>query len=106
LPEDFCVAENLVKISSVIKEIDEQHQELNLILDISQLNATFPLTDIKVVILKNYNWNDTININSAPLLRDQRLYLDMPYQIVAEGEMNIVFSIQKIPVLSRNVLLK
>lgn len=78
-------AERLISITARIKKPDELHQELMLQIDLSELELINPLAEIKVVVLKNYNWNDQIQITSPPILRDNMLFLDMPYQIMAKG---------------------
>lgn len=81
----LCFAERLTEISAQIKLPDDVHQELMLQIDLSELELINPLAEIKIVVIKNYNWNDQIKINSPPLLRDEKLFLDMPYQILAQG---------------------
>jgi len=90
-PEDvvftkrFCIMENLVEIKSTINRTDDNNQELQLIVDLANLNLTNPLAEIKIVVLKNYDWYNSIPIKSSPLLRDNKLFLDLPWQIMSPG---------------------
>lgn len=81
----FCIAEKKSEISGRVKMPDDQNQELSLQIEIGQLGSTNPLSEIKIVILKNYSWHNAVKINTPPLLRDNFLFLDMPYQIIAQG---------------------
>ena len=81
----LCFAERLTEISAQIKHPDETNQEIMLQINLSELELINPLAEINVVVIKNYNWNDQIKISSPPLLRDNVLFLDMPYQIIAPG---------------------
>jgi hypothetical protein len=81
----FCIAERKTVITAQIKRPDESHQEILLTIDLNELELVNPLAEIKIAVIKNYNWNDLINISSPPLLRNNILYLDMPYQIYAKG---------------------
>lgn len=81
----LCVAENLVEINSRIVMPDEENQELQLEINLKNLELTNPLAEIKVVVLKNYDWNNPVKIKSAPILRNEKLFLDMPYQVSSPG---------------------
>ena len=81
----LCFAERLTSITARINKPDELHQEIMLQIDLSELELINPLAEIKVVVLKNYNWSDQVQITSPPILRDDMLFLDMPYQIMAKG---------------------
>jgi hypothetical protein len=81
----FCVNENLVEIKSKVKMPDDASQELELEIDLGNLNLVNPLAEIKIIVIKNYDWNNAIAIKSPPMLRDNRLYLDMPYQVISTG---------------------
>jgi hypothetical protein len=81
----FCVSENLVEINSRIIMPDEETHELQLEIDLKNLDLMNPLAEIKIVVIKNYDWNNQIKIKSAPLLREKKLCLDMPFQISAPG---------------------
>ncbi len=81
----LCFAERLTDVSARIKYPDDIHQEIMLQINLSELELINPLAEIRVVVIKNYNWNDPIRISSPPLLRDNVLFMDMPFQIVADG---------------------
>jgi hypothetical protein len=44
-----------------------------------------PLAEIKVVVIKNNDWNNKINLAFQPILRDNKLYIDLPYQLITGG---------------------
>jgi hypothetical protein len=81
----FCVNENLIEVQSKIFIPDEENQELQLVIDLGNLQLTNPLAEIRVVVLKNYDWNNQIAIKSVPMLRDNKLYFDAPFQIISPG---------------------
>jgi hypothetical protein len=81
----FCVAENKTEISGLIKMPNDHEQELNLKVDISQLGSRNPLSEVKFVVCKNYSWRNIVPIKIAPVLRGNFLYLDLPFQVIAEG---------------------
>lgn len=81
----LCFGERLTDISARIKYPNNIHQEIMLQINLNDLKLINPLAEIKIVIIKNYNWKDVVKISSPPLLRDNILFLDMPYQIVADG---------------------
>jgi hypothetical protein len=81
----FCVAENSSEITGQVRFSDDQNQEVSMKVDIGQLNSRNPLSEIKVIILKNYTWNNPVSILTAPLLRDHYIHLDMPFQVIAPG---------------------
>jgi hypothetical protein len=81
----FCINENLIEIKPKIYIPDEVNQEIQLEVDLGNLNLVNPLAEIKVVVLKNYDWNNPLEIKSSPMLRNNKLFYDLPYQILAQG---------------------
>ena len=81
----FAVARKTTDIIARVNRPDNENQELMLQIDLGKLRLTNPLEEVKIVILKNYDWNNLVNINSGPLLQDNWLHLDMPYQILSPG---------------------
>lgn len=81
----FCLAEKKAAINARVRLLDGENQEIMIEVNLENLNLTDPMEEIKVVIVKNYNWNQQVKINSPPILRNNILYFDLPYQIVAEG---------------------
>ena len=81
----FCVAEKIVAIRARFMRPDYENQEISLEVDLGNLKLRDPRNEIKVVIIKNYDWNNRVNISSPPMLRDNVLYFDLPSQIVAKG---------------------
>jgi hypothetical protein len=82
----FCIAEHLADISAIVKMPDKENQEINLTIGLGNLELQNPLNEIKVVIIRNYDWNSKVNITSSPLLQDNKLIFDLPYQISSPGE--------------------
>jgi len=104
LTRKFCIAENLVDISAVFKQPDKENQEINLEVNLANLQVQNPLNDIKVVILKNYDWNNKVDITSFALLQDNKLVFNMPYQIsLAGGNEFRYFDIKSIKFISERV---
>jgi hypothetical protein len=85
LTRRFCVSENSTSITGLVRRPDNASQELSLQIDIGELHSSNPLSEVKVVILKNYDWNNSVPILSPPLLRDNIMHLDMPYQVLTQG---------------------
>ena len=81
----FCIAEKIVAIRNRIRRPDYENQEISLEVDLSNLRLRDPRNEIKVVIIKNYDWDNRVTISSPPILRDNVLYFDLPYQIMAKG---------------------
>lgn len=81
----FCIAEKTVSINARFIYPDNQSQEIMLSIDLGELALDNPTDEIKVMILKNYDWNNRITINSPPMLRDNKLYFDLAGQIKANG---------------------
>jgi len=81
----FCVAENLIDINTKVYLPDDITQELQIQINLKNLHLTNPMAEVKVVIIKNYDWNNQVKIKSSPLLRDKTIYLDMPNQVASSG---------------------
>jgi hypothetical protein len=85
LTKRFCIAERKAEISAVFKQVDAENQEISLVINLGNLHLQNPLGEIKVIIVKNYDWNNTLTISSTPLLQDDKLVFDKPYQILSPG---------------------
>lgn len=85
LQRRFAIVDRRVEIMADIHRPDREHQELMMKIDLKNLRPTDPIEDIKVVIIKNYDWNNKVTIRSKPVLRDHVLHYDMPYQIITKG---------------------
>jgi hypothetical protein len=81
----FCIAERLADVKAYIKKPDDENQEIFLEIDLGNLDLSNPLAEIKVVVIKNYDWNNQIEIITSPFLRDNKLFFDMPFQIMSPG---------------------
>jgi len=81
----FCIAEKLVEIDAQVKRYHHENQELMISVDLGRLNLMNPLEEVKVVVLRNYDWYNQIPVNSPPYLRNNKLHFDLPGQIAAEG---------------------
>lgn len=81
----FSISESLVEINAKVNLPDEENQELQIEIDLKNLNLTNPLAETRIVVIKNYDWNNIVKIKSPPQLRDKKLYLDMPYQVSSPG---------------------
>jgi hypothetical protein len=104
LEKRFCINEKQVEIRAEVKRINDTEQELQIQVNLERLRVTNPLSEIKVRIVKNYNWNDQLISKSPPVLRDQVLYLDMPYQLVAEAGTEFRnFDIKSIKYISEHI---
>ncbi|MBN1599950.1 MAG: DUF5103 domain-containing protein [Bacteroidales bacterium] len=81
----FCAMKERVKISAEVKKPDLQGQELRVSVDLETLRLNNPLEEVKIVILKNYNWHDQLKIANKPVLRNSEIFVDMPYQVYTSG---------------------
>ncbi len=81
----FCIAEKSVTINAHVRRPDYENQELLVEVNLGDMKLIDPRDEIKVVVVKNYDWNNRVKINSPPLLRNNILYFDLPDQIEAEG---------------------
>jgi len=81
----FCIAEKKVEISARVRRPDYQNQELSIQIHLGDMKLMNPLEEIKLVILKNYDWNNKVEINSPPVLRENTLYIDLPFQIMTNS---------------------
>lgn len=81
----FCIAETKVEIKGRVKKPDQQDQELQIEIDLSDLDLMNPLGEIKIVVIKNNDWKNKLNMAYKPVLRDDKLYLDLPYQLMTGG---------------------
>ncbi len=81
----FCIAEARVNIKGRVKKPDQQNQELQIEIDLSDLDLMNPLGKIKIVVIQNNDWNNKLNMAYKPVLRDDKLYLDLPYQLMTGG---------------------
>ena len=85
LTRRFCITERLVDIKAKMKRPDIENQEMNLSIDFGNLQLENPLSEIKVLVIKNYDWKNTVDIATSPFLRDNTLDFDMPFQIISPG---------------------
>ncbi len=81
----FCIAERLAGISATVKRPDDENQEIELVVDLGNLQLENPLGETKVVIIKNYDWNNRVKIEGFPQLQDNKLVYSLPYQIESKG---------------------
>ena len=81
----FCLTESKVNIKAEVKKPDPQNQEIQIEIDIEKLELTNPLTEIKVVIIKNNDWNNQIDLAFRPVLKDNKLHIDLPNQLITGG---------------------
>ncbi|MBA7513550.1 hypothetical protein ES705_05566 [subsurface metagenome] len=81
----FCLAERFAEVSARVKKPNSQNQEIQIEIDLNDLNLINPLAEIKVVIIKNNDWNNIVPIAFKPLLHDNKLVLDIPCQVMAGG---------------------
>lgn len=81
----LCISEDLVEMNTKTMMPDQENQEIQLEIDLKNLDLINPLSEIKVVVIKNYDWNHPVKIKSSPILRDKKLYFDLPYQIESSG---------------------
>jgi hypothetical protein len=81
----FCIAETEADIQATVKKPDHQNQELNIEIDPGKLGLVNPMQEIKVVVIKNNDWNNKVDIAFKPVLRDNKLYFDLPYQLITGG---------------------
>ncbi len=81
----FCIAEKSVTINAQVRRPDYENQELLVEVNLGDMKLIDPRDEIKVVVVKNYDWNNQVKINSPPMLRNNILYFDLPDQIEAEG---------------------
>jgi hypothetical protein len=100
----FCIAERLININAQVKRPDNENQELRLEIDFGNLQLENPLNELKVLVIKNYDWNSKIDIATSPLLRDNTLNFDMPYQIMSPGGNEFrYFDIKSVKFISERV---
>jgi len=81
----FCLTESKVNIKAIVKKPDPQNQEIQIEIDIEKLELTNPLAEIKVVVIKNNDWNNQLNLAFKPVLRENKLHIDLPYQLITGG---------------------
>lgn len=81
----FCITESKVHITARVKKPDHLNQEIQLEIDIEELELTNPLAEIKVMVIKNNDWNNQLNLAYKPVLRDNKLYIDLPNQLITGG---------------------
>jgi hypothetical protein len=81
----FCIADRLTTINARIKRPDKEMQEMELVIDLGNLDLQNPLGEIKTTIIKNFDWKNKIKIEGSPLLQDNKLVYNFPYQIVSNG---------------------
>jgi hypothetical protein len=81
----YCIAEKKVGIIARVRHPDFQNQELSVQVQLGDLKLLNPLEEIRLVIIKNYDWNNRVQIKSPPVLRESNLYFDLPFQIITQG---------------------
>jgi hypothetical protein len=81
----FALVDRKVDIEAFINRPDRENQEILLKVNLDGLKLLNPLEEIKVVILKNNDWNNQVAINQKPLLRDNILCYTLPFQILSPG---------------------
>lgn len=81
----FALVDRKVEIQAVVNRPDREHQELLVRVNLKNLRPVDAVDEIKMVIIKNYDWNNKVVIRSKPVLRERTLHYDMPGQIVADG---------------------
>ncbi len=81
----FCIAERRTEVRAKVRPLDAVRQELEVEIDLGELTVDNPMAEIKVVVIRNYNWNDNIRYTMPPVLRNNILYLDLPFQLVSSG---------------------
>lgn len=81
----FCVVEKQTEIRARVKPVNNRQQEIQLEIELGRLDIINPQAEIKVVVIKNYNWNAQIKYTTPPVLRNQVLHLDLPYQLISDG---------------------
>ena len=81
----FCIAEKKVDINARVRIPDNQNQEIELSVDLDDLKLINPIDEIKVIIIKNYDWNNKIEIKQPAMLRDNQLFFDLAGQISTGG---------------------
>lgn len=100
----FCINEKRVSIEASVKKIYDHQHELQVKVNLENLRVSNPLTEIKVVIIKNYNWNDKVEIKTPPVLRNNTIYVDLPFQLIKDaGAEFFNFEIRSIKYMSERI---
>ena len=60
----FCLAEDRVGIEARVNRPDYEQQEIMMKIDLGSLRVQNPLQEIKIVVLKNYNWHNKVKLSS------------------------------------------
>ncbi|MBN1950196.1 MAG: DUF5103 domain-containing protein [Bacteroidales bacterium] len=81
----FAVLDQKVEITGRVNKPDYENQELEIRVNLKNLPVSDPFEEIKVVVIKNYDWNNRVAVNSRPVYRNGMLHFNMPGQIEARG---------------------
>ncbi len=85
LQKQFCINEDIVEIQAEFNFPTRYQQEIFITVDLNGLNVRIPAEEISLVVLRNYNWQDKLQIKRPPLIQGNKLLYNSPYQIIDNG---------------------